>query len=256
MAYIERAVSVGITLNFKIVSGLEQPLTPKASTVWINTDVAIGNWQMKTSAPTTRPDGSARQTGDIWLQLGYSGNIEINAIKKNGIFVYIVRAFQWDGAEWVEKPVKAYQNGNWVDTTYYLFNADFGINRGNWVPIDDTVAELTVTADSLYLASGSYTYGRAYNDEAIDLTAVNSIIFNIIDASISSQWGAWAGVISSAEMTDANQFTKVIEITGTGSFSLNVSELQGKHYIKLQSGNRGSNDNGINYLRLDNIEFN
>lgn len=256
MAYIERAVSVGITLNFKIVSGLEQPLTPKENTLWINTDVPISNWQMKTSVPITRPDGSVLQAGDIWLQLGYSGNIEINAIKKNGIFVYIVRALQWDGAEWAEKLVKAYQNDSWIDTTYYLFNADFDINRGNWVPIDDTVAELTVTADSLYLASGSYTYGRAYNDEAIDLTSVNTIIFNVIDEAIDSQWGARAGVISSAEMTAANQFTKVIEITGTGSFSLNVSDLQGRHYIKLQGGNRGSNDSGINYLRLDNIEFN
>ena len=47
MAIVERAMPLsGGGLNFKIVGGTTEPTNPKENTVWINTDVDIGEWQM------------------------------------------------------------------------------------------------------------------------------------------------------------------------------------------------------------------
>lgn len=101
-------------LNFSIVGGTTQP-TGKENLIWVNTNTAITSWEFSATEPTSPVEGM------VWFATGTFANAPINAIKKNGIWIYPTNSSQYIGGEWANKTSKTYQNGSWIDWALYLY---------------------------------------------------------------------------------------------------------------------------------------
>lgn len=95
----------GIPLNYEVVGTTTAPTNfKKDSTIWVNTNVALGEHQFSYTKPTKRADGGTLQKGDIWFRT-YVGKAtcSFNAIKKNYLMVYPYFCRQWNGSKWEKK---------------------------------------------------------------------------------------------------------------------------------------------------------
>ncbi len=98
----------GAKLNFSVVGGIKEPASPEENALWAVTTTAVKNWFMSPSQP------ESRQTGDLWIITGSVGSIRFNALKENGLTVYVTGAKQYDGTAWVDKDIQRYIGGRWI----------------------------------------------------------------------------------------------------------------------------------------------
>lgn len=114
-AFIVRRGGGGAGLNFSVVGGTTQP-TGKENLIWVNTSTAITSWEFSATEPTAPAEGM------VWFVTGTSATTPINAVKKNGIWIYPTSVYQYIGGTWVDKTAKTYQNGAWVNWGLYLYS--------------------------------------------------------------------------------------------------------------------------------------
>ena len=169
-------------LNFKIVGGTTRPETPQENTIWINTDTAIGEYQFSSTKPVTRADGSGLQTGDVWIKTAEKSVLSINAVKKNAVNIYPVRAYQYSGSEWIYKPAKVYQSG-WKDiglTVYYegVFSGLYDLNKTGGDGAFQKLSDNIRLAPSGTYGTPSYLYTQV--SPAIDFTEYSILEMKII----------------------------------------------------------------------------
>ncbi|MBE7016641.1 MAG: hypothetical protein E7420_00585 [Ruminococcaceae bacterium] len=60
--------------------------------------------------------------GTVVVLTSPSSTSEFNALKKNGIIIHPFSAKQYIGGVWVNKEVQSYQNGEWKDWLFYIYN--------------------------------------------------------------------------------------------------------------------------------------
>lgn len=239
----------GAGLNFKVVGSTTAPASPKENTLWVNTDVAIGEYQFSAAIPETRTDGTALQAGDVWIVTNAGSNICFNALKKNGIATNVVAAYQWDGLAWGGKTVKGYIGGEWIDSDIYIFSSTHGINQGSWKSQKGTIT----VGDTLYVHANSSSYGDFVNNYGVDLTNISTVEFTVSGGEFDSSYkNNRVGVVSDSSNLTENSFEAYTQFTANGTYTVDTSALNGVHYLKAQ-GHRGySNDS---YYYIDNILF-
>lgn len=178
MALIEKAMplSGGAGLNFSIVGGTEEPSNPKENTIWINTDVEIGEWQCSSTHPTTRADGTTLQNGDVRIEAVFSDvSPSINILKNNAMFIKIIAAYQYIGGSWGNKTTKIYQNNVWNNSGLVLYagksmNTDI---TGGWKEVESESITATQESDGIkftYNGNLSIREAAVYTKKKIDLT--------------------------------------------------------------------------------------
>ena len=196
-------------------------------------------------AATSFIKGSAM--GHVWFETGNSSLASFNALKKNSVMVYPLRAkmYQNDG-KLASKNVKLYQNGAWRDLSQYLFNLgdEFTDVTGGWMTeavrlqSGGQQAEAPVVTKQsnggvkLHMDYGSGIY-RAKNK--IDLTDVNTLTFN---GEINERTGNdnWMGMyvwsaIGSYYVDNVSASVTVKGTKRTGDITLDVSKLSGSFYV-------------------------
>jgi len=82
----------------------------------------LGEYQFSADEPTTRADGTALQTGDVWFYNVTSSNVRFNVLKKHNIEVNPLFACQYINGAWENKNAEAYIDGSWEAMTSYLYN--------------------------------------------------------------------------------------------------------------------------------------
>lgn len=97
----------GAGLNFKVVGGTAQPASPKENTVWINTSAAVNGYIFSPTEPENPAEGM------VWIKTCSASSANFDALKKNGIRLFLGICKQWNGNEWEEKNAYCYQNGQW-----------------------------------------------------------------------------------------------------------------------------------------------
>lgn len=241
----------GAPLNYKVVGGTSAPSNPKENTIWVNTSTAITSHVFS----ATQPTGSA---GMVWINMGVSGSVEFNALKKNGIQVYPLSAKQYVSGAWVDKTAKIYQGGKWVEWITYLYNRGFDNANltGGWYTASGYgsgygSADWTVNIGSNYMqfAAGNGKSGIYSTKNKVDLTNVNTL-YLVIDTNYSNA-GAFhvlnnftldkwtpAGSVANATLTSAVN----------GVVSLSVSALSGSYYIAY--GLSTSNGEAVKTVRI------
>ena len=227
----------GTALNFKVV-GNPQPESAKGNTIWVNTDVPIGAWYFAATQPENLIEG------DVWFSVGTISPVEFNALKKNGIQVYPLKARQYINGAWVDVTAMIYQGGAWVkmwDGELFDNGNQYEYITGGWwqnkdLGWTDTYCKNTGTvtiSDSLTLASSANVGSAVSTKKPIDLTGYSSI--NIDIASNNGEFGLivhdnLTGGLHTSQLADVN-------LTGTGVKSLDVSAIDGSHYITMMTYN-------------------
>lgn len=120
--YINNSGS-GAALNFKVIGYTsEESLEaskPSNNAIGIITDITITGWYFGPVAPQNPVAGM------VWIKTGDSSDVSFNALKRNGIVICPVTAYQYRSYNWYEVEAKTYQNGAWREwgpSVLYLYN--------------------------------------------------------------------------------------------------------------------------------------
>ena len=181
----------GQALNFRIVGGLARPSTPRENTIWIKTDVAIGEWFISPKAPG-KPAG-----GMVWVKSGGSST-KINALKKEEISIALSSAQQYIGGQWKNMEAYAYIGGKWVQFSnkkYVVFEAGKGLSAGLTGFSNATYnSDKIVAKNPLYAGPGNGD--SVISKEKIDVTQYNTATFSGINCGFSGNGNANSSHIS------------------------------------------------------------
>lgn len=171
----------GAGLNFDVKAYNSEPdllaATPKNNTIGVITTTPITGWIISPTQPSDLSDGM------VWIRTGVSGEIEFNALKKNGIQVYPFRAMQYTSGALKYVKSQIYQNGSWMRVwSGELFERgdQYEDITGGWSSDGYTDAsyqiwpgEITEEAISLQGYKGYYT--MLGTDDPIDLTGFSGV---------------------------------------------------------------------------------
>ena len=141
-----------------------------------------------------------------------------------------------------------------VDIANDVVNTSWSWNVGNW---------LTVTKQSNGLRFYRYTYNAivaAACTTGYDLTPYSKMVVKVVKfnapnaiAQYGEQYASYVGVSTntgnlgnqSTRPQTSTLFTKYKQLTGTGTFEVDISSLSGTHYIKLMLCAWGQNEGEI-----------
>ena len=121
-------------------------------------------------------------------------------------------------------------------------------------PVSDTEDTYTswlgggASTTSEYIAISLSTSETKYNycNTPVDLTGYDKINFNIDEVSASE--GFWCNIGVSKTITTAPERSAAIESGKAGTYSVNISDLNGSHYMILR-GKRGKYDGKAFYIK-------
>ena len=242
--------SNGAALNFKVV-GNPQPSLPSENTIWVNTDTPITGYEFSATEPVEPIEGL------VWISTGTSSPVEFNALKKNGIQVYPLSAKQYVSGAWVDKTAKSYQNGEWVDWwngELFENGNQFESVTGGWVKKSLTCGSrpnngtVTIGTNIVTDSGGSdgYISAIATTKNAIDLTNVSSITMVVESVSGSQNLSVHS---NDTGIDIYNNASAKISFNNAGTYSLDVSSLNGMFYISV--GGNGNSKATTSYIKLD-----
>lgn len=216
-------------LNFKVVAGLDQPGSATENTIWLKIPSMTG-WIIAASQPEELTEGM------VWISVGTESAVEFNALKRNGIQVYPLRAKQMVGGTLVDVEAMSYQNGEWVKWVTYLYN--FGDKctdiTGGWQFVSTrggcTVGSYTDNGESITLnGSASAMQSTSYcTEDAVDLTNVTKLWINAIEASGSYLWFKVGTTVSMGNGVVRSDGCPV------GPSYIDVSNLSGAYYVAIE----------------------
>lgn len=229
----------GTSLNFDVKAyATEEALladTPKENTIGIISNKITG-WLFSATEPESPTEGM------VWISTGASSTIEFNALKKNGIQVYPLSAKQYVSGAWVDVTAMSYQGGEWVDwlPENYLYYEGYEYDdiTGGWDGFVGYVGSSTTYSlgtftkkeKSIRIAniSGARTAVAAAPKNAIDLTDVNTVVFNLVE--VIENVDFYISTVRSNKFED-NSVATVKAYAGDKTVSIDVSTLNGSYYI-------------------------
>lgn len=145
----------GTALNFKVVDGTIEPVSPKENMIWVACEGMTG-WHFAAEQPENM------QPGEVWFSTGDSSTVAFNALKKGGtVMVYPISAKSWQDGVLVDVTAKSWQDGAWVE----------------WV--SEIVLYANGTLNTEYTCTGTVTDKGTYLDFAT-AQSVNTSGQNII----------------------------------------------------------------------------
>lgn len=226
----------GAALNFKVVGGTSAPSNPAENTIWVNTDIPIINWFFGRDDTDVSPDDTFAE-GTVWITTSTRSKVEFNALKKNGICVCPVRAWQLVNWEWVEKEAKTYQGGAWVewipDGALFWHGDQCTDVTGGWgINKSATSSKAAPTcvfeSDRIHLTnSGFASSGILSTVQKIDLTNAKVLSVDV------TKLGSCEPILYVGDSrTDwSNNRLASVTCSATGIIGLDVSSVTGSHYV-------------------------
>ena len=239
-------------LNFKVAGGTAEPANPRENMTWIHTDVPITRHYFS----ATQPENMAE--GEVWISTGRSSRVAFNALKKNSIMVYPMKAKQMVSGSLVERTAKTYQDGQWREWTTYLFtNGDECADiTGGWqsAMVSDSCTLTKEITDAGVLrmtaaAGGNHRKGYFYTEKEIDLSGADSVRFNITEFYATNDGNAKSIYISPRNALGSPVAEAVI--SGIGEMSLDVTGLDGAYSVVFCLG--GTTDGNYTTVAVDGI---
>ena len=240
-AYIVRRGGGGAGgLNFKVVGGTTQPGNPKENTIWVKTPTKITEWILAPTQPEMTQDGS------LWIETVQQSAIAFNALKKNGIFVYLKNAKQMISGSL--EPVKfvVYRNGEWSKDEKVIYDGSWsdGLGFSKTTGSGTNGAEFNNNANPIEVTAWGYT--GVYVDQLIDISGFNNIE---IDMSLPANC-KWICISLSSDnkyyaqgtTTNAVAYKNLSGAMNRQVVSIPIDSVQaGSYYIKFH-GAQNAND--------------
>ena len=218
-------------LNFTVVGGTSQPISPNENTIWVNTSTTISSWVFSATQPSNPSNGM------VWISTGTSSAIEFNALKNNGIQVYPISAKQYISSTWVDKNAMSYIGGAWKS---WLEVIDFDFT--NWTKKNPypsrTYAAGTYDLSNKTLkgyVTGSYQHVVLVKNEKVNFSSSNQLKFVYSLSRNLSSYGAIIVKVSSSnsDPTDASCVVnqQIIEYATNTEVAIDVSSLSSSYYL-------------------------
>ena len=243
--------SGGAALNLSVV-GNPKPSSPKANTIWLDTDAHISNWIFSPAQPISAHEGMA------WIVAGTLGNISFNALKQNGIIVYPASAKQYVGGVWKSVVAQIYQNGEWIDWDVFYYNAGNmfqDITGGYFSNVVNTsygTGTVELLSDKISLRCKGAAQAVVRTQNALDISAISvlqvRVHVNVISDYSSNKGNLHfyatekpikeLGQVSSTDLTEVKSYDP--GINEDFYVDLDVSTIAGSKYIfvALQTAQR------------------
>lgn len=214
----------GIELNFDVVAYDSEEIllaaTPSENTIGVVTTTPISSWIFGSTEPT----GSADM---VWFKTGTSSAIEFNTLKNNTIYVYPLSAKQYISSTWVDKTVKIYQNGKWLNWNKYLFdNSNKYTNlTGGWSKSNYTFGSNFDHAANSLVTIGKKIICKAHNGTQVDTSGacgtVNKVdITGFTHLRVKGNADGIKGYTSNIKLYVGVNTTKEIDLSPTAKISL------------------------------------
>lgn len=236
------------SLNFKVVGGTTQPASARENTIWINTDSEITGWEL---SPNELADPAE---GLVWITTGSSATTQFNALKKNGITIYPVSAFQYIAGVWVDKPAQIFQDGSWVEWAFFLFKegAGFAMGYTGFTNAEFTDDLITMTIKT----SGNTKYSTS--NEKVDVTNYKTAFFEVQKASFSGASGYSQRAYLHVGEAKAQIGEGISGSSGTfitdGIVEIDISALSGE--VDVQASAMSSDEDTVTFkILIENIYF-
>lgn len=244
-----KAGASGVALNYKVIGGTTEPGNPKENTIWLNTDKKITGHYFSATEPEKMAEG------EVWISTGTSSPASFNALEKNTITVYPLRAKQMVSGALVDVKAKSWQNGEWVEWYTFLLKDgnDFKDITGGWTGYAasciEYVAAPTVEfvdgALRIYNSVGTKTAGIGGTVNMIDLTNVKTVHFLVESVAINTK--AYIGVWTISEPS-ATFVAGAQDVTAGGEILVDVSGLSGSYYVGALVGRNVADGLGEIYI--------
>lgn len=223
----------GAGLSFKVVAAATQPVSPTENLIWVVTETPMANWVISPTEP------EVDQIGTIWIRTNLTGDVTLNAIKRNGIILYPVGVKQYIGSQWVSLDAHIYQNGMWIqfalawDGYYFQDGEQYEEFTGGWSS-DGYNSTGTVTVANILevLSPNASKPARVGTVNPIDLTNVNTLYY---DSTTGKNGKAYPGYLMVTEAKGVGNTAAQATISNSGTGSIDVSELEGSYYIWLHA---------------------
>lgn len=220
------------SLNFEVV-GNPKPQNPKENTVWVNTDVAIPNWTLSATEPSSGDEGM------VCIRTGKASKFAFNALTKNGLMVYPIVAYQNISGAFKRVSAEIWQAGKWqsllTDTAFYE-NGEFNVEV-----FGDPTGTTNVGGVVMHWVNGyGATATKLFNVAGFDRIEidVHSAFWAIVDVRFLDESGT---VVKSKQVNP--------ETTG-GTFSVDISGMTGLYYLEFRCI-----ADGTNWVRISSIKF-
>lgn len=241
-------------LNYSVVGGTTKPSNPKENTIFINTSAGITSHIFSASKPSSPAEGMA------WINTNGASASSFNALKKKNWIVLLPGSVnQYIKGVWVALDAYIYKT-SWVRISYaiqYLYNKGdkCASVHGGWVASTRmhasnaktptlTFGGSTMTA-SITGTTLNYESGCIETVNGLNLTNFKTIKFVVTGYSLTNtqggqgliQVGVHKGLKDSQIWFAAGNYK---DVTGTGTYTLDVSSLSGVHdiviYLKTDVG--------------------
>ena len=236
----------GTALNVKVIGDTAQPANPSENTIWVNTSAKITEWVFSPVKPTDPVAGM------VWFLTWVESSVPFNALKKNEIELFPMKAYQYIDSAWVYKEAQSYQGSSWKD--WFLYIVDIAathmevagaLNVTAWRPSTSSAegqkpnqSISSVSGITLSLPDGdSGTAGSLFTSRTIDLSAYSTMKIYVESASTeqsngyvrfgATKSGANNYVVSAAKTICSGENGSVSAKT----ISLDVSDLTGTYYL-------------------------
>lgn len=227
----------GAALNFYVVGGTTPPANPAENTIWINTDVAITSWIFAAEEP------SPVEAGTVWISVGASSTVAFNALRKHTLQVCPLSVKQYVGGQWVDRVAMSFQGGKWVAWIADIIVYDGGAKD---IALKYQNASDKGTYINLTLATNSNSASKAatIKSDPIDLTGL--AVYQVTYGSMSGE-GTFAGRIKAMVWSeDGGTMVKesTVSQSKSGTITVDVSELSGKHVVGVYAYNTSGSGAG------------
>lgn len=222
--------SGGAALNFKVVTGLTQPVSATENTIWVKTEKMTG-WIFDANQPENLTEGM------VWIKVGTKNAVKFNALKKNGIQVYLISAKQYVSGALVDRSAEIYQSGSWKTWIEVIeFNESAWTKKNPYPSRTYTMGTYDFSNKTLKgTVNATYQHVVVVKNERLDLSAAKYLKFNYsLDKNISDQGSILVKVSSSnSDPTESNSVVnqQITSVATNQEVSIPVSTVNGSYYV-------------------------
>lgn len=252
--------SGGARLNFKVTSYKSESellrATPQENTIGVVTTTEISSWILSPVEPYS-PDRAM-----VWIKIGGSSITEFNALKKNGIIIRPISAWQYLNGIWTEVAAMIYQNG-WKTWFTYLYSPGDECTdlTGGWEPCKyktessgstETLPTVEKGSASIKISfnSSGYRAGALFTIKAVDLTDYSTLEIDVESVGTVADT-VFVGISANKKNNYDPAARQVIYEKDIGkSVELDVSGFTGAYYVFVSMQGTGTNHIEFSSIRM------
>ena len=199
----------------------------------------------------------AAAEGSVWFSISNKSVVSFNALRENGIYLYLGKAMQMVGGAWTNVKTLVYQNGEWSKGEKIIYDGAWrdGLGFANTTYSGQNQASYDNNANPIVVTAWGYT--GVYVDAKVDVGGFSNLE---VDMSLPSNC-KWIYVSLSSDnsyypdnnTTNAVAYKRLSGAMDRQVVSIPIDSVQtGSYYIKFHGG---QNSNSSAWLTVYGIKL-